>query len=339
MLLKEWVAQLPKVELHIHLEGAVPLDDLWTLYRSRHSHSDLTLGEFTEKFAYTDFGHFLEMWNWMNSFVTRIDDFSFMAESFANYLVDQRVVYAEAFFSPSDFRGTGLGADEIAVALRQGLDRVPGTRVALIADMVRGRSNEAMQTTLDQVTDVRDDAGVIGIGLGGNEGRFPASLHADIWAEAAKRGFQTTAHAGEAGGPGSVTDAIERLNVTRVGHGVQAVDDPAVLAYVAEHQIALEVCPWSNVRTKVVDSIADHPIRRLFDAGALVTLNSDDPAFFDTSLSAEYATLHEQFGFSESEILTVAKNAVTASWADERFKTQLHSMIDNYAATYGIGGL
>ena len=186
--------------------------------------------------------------------------------------------------------------------------------VALIADLVRDHGPEQAALTLDAITEVREDAGIVGIGIGGSEHAFPPEPFAPVYQRARARGFKTSAHAGEAAGPESIRGAVEALAVDRIGHGTRAHEDPAVVALLAERQIPLEVCPWSNVATGVVADIAAHPVRRYWDAGLRLTINSDDPHMFNTSLVDEFAALHRHFGFTADDVRQLLLNAVDAAW-------------------------
>jgi adenosine deaminase len=167
--------------------------------------------------------------------------------------------------------------------------------------------------TLGQVLEVRDQ-GVIGIGIGGSEHTHPPSPFAAVYEEARRHGLHTTAHAGEAAGPESMWNALNDLRVERLGHATRAGEDERLLATLVERQVGLEMCPLSNVRTGVVATIEDHPIRRFFDRGALVTVNTDDPKMFNNSLAEEYETLERVHGFTHDEIRTVILNGIRASW-------------------------
>jgi adenosine deaminase len=158
------------------------------------------------------------------------------------------------------------------------------------------------------------DQGVIGIGIGGSEQDHPPEPFAAVFETARQLAFHTTAHAGEAAGAGSIWAAIRSLHVERIGHGTRAHEDEALLNFLAEQQIALEMCPISNMRTGVVPEIARHPIRRYFDKGVLVTVNTDDPKMFGNSLAQEYEALQNDLGFSQDEIRQLIENAVRASW-------------------------
>lgn len=315
----DWFDRVPKVELHLHLEGAIPLPALWQLIEKYGGSKDVaTLEDLQARFQYSDFDHFIATWVWKNGFLREPEDFAFIAEAVARHLAAQNVRYVEAFYSPPDFTGPSLTVASITDAMRQGLDRVSGIEVALIADLVRDYGPARAVTTLDALCEVRD-RGVIGIGIGGTEHKYPPELFTGIYERARAAGFRTSAHAGEAAGPASVWGAIRALQVDRIGHATRAVEDSALVEYLADTKIPLEMCPISNVRTAVVPGLAEHPIRAFVDRGLLVTVNTDDPAMFQTSLADEYRQLVAVHSFSRHEIRDLISNAVTASWlADDR---------------------
>ncbi|MGA2587133.1 MAG: adenosine deaminase [Candidatus Aminicenantales bacterium] len=318
-----WLDRLPKVELHVHLEGAIPHEALWKLVQKYGGDPAVPdLEALKKKFEYRDFVQFIETWAWKNRFLREYEDFAFIAEAAARDFVRQNIRYAEAFFSPADFSSRGLRPQELAQAVRRGLARVPGTRVALVADLVRDHGPEQAAVTLAQVREVRDQ-GVIGIGIGGSEHEFPPEPFAGIYKEARRLGFRTSAHAGEAAGAESVWGAVRVLGAERIGHGTRAGEDEALIDDLAERRIPLEMCPLSNLRTGVIGALENHPIRRFFDRGVIVTVNTDDPAMFGNSLADEYLGLMEVFHFSRDEIRTLILQAVRASWLTETEKLTL----------------
>ena len=274
------------------------------------------------RFAYRDFSHFIETWYWKNRFLREYEDFTFIAEAVARDLAHQNIRYVEAFYSPPDFARHGLDTQRLTEAIRAGLARVPQIEVALVADLVRDYGPEKASVTLAEVNEVRA-SGVIGIGIGGSEQDVPAGLFEGVYEEAQTLGFRTTAHAGEASGAGDVWEAIRCLNVERIGHGTRAEEDESLLEYLAEHQIPLEMCPISNVRTAVVGSLKEHPIRRYFEQGIIVTVNTDDPKMFGNSLAEEFLLLERELGFSRDEIRTVILQGIHSSWLPEDRKQQL----------------
>jgi adenosine deaminase len=319
----DWFERVPKVELHLHLEGAIPLPALWALLEKYGGDDAVPSPAALEaRFRYRDFPHFLETWMWKNGFLRELDDFTLIAEAVARHLRDQNIRYVEAFYSPPDFTAPGLDVAGITAAVRAGLDRVSGIRIALVADVVRNYGAERAARTLDALAEVRDQ-GVIGVGIGGSEAQYPPELFASVYERARALGFHTSAHAGEGAGAASIWGAIRALRAERLGHGTRAAEDPALVDYLAEHRIPLEMCPISNVRTAVVADLAAHPIRRYVEQGLLVTVNTDDPAMFDTSLAHEYRELARVHGFTPAEIRALIDNAVEASWLAAGDKIEL----------------
>lgn len=309
----DWYALIPKVELHLHLEGAIPLAALWELVQKYGAPSVPDQDALERRFAYQDFAHFLEAWRWKNQFLRQYEDFALIAEAVALDLARQNIRYVEAFYSAPDFRHHGLETQRLTEAIRIGLDRVPGIEVALVADLVRDATPAGAAITLEEIREV-SECGVVGIGLGGAEHKHPPGPFHEVYERARQYGFRTTAHAGEAAGPESIWGAVRALKVDRIGHGTRAEEDPALLAYLAEHRIPLEMCPTSNVRTGVVGSLREHPLRRYYELGILVTVNTDDPKMFGSSLAEEYRLLEEELGFSRDDIRTLILQAIRASW-------------------------
>ena len=326
--LSSWFDRIPKVELHLHLEGAIPLPALWELVLKYGREPGLgTLADLRRRFVYQDFPHFIDTWVWKNRFLREYEDFTFIAESAARDLAEQNIRYAEAFFSPSDFARHGLQPQRIATAIRAGLNRAANIEVALILDVVRDSGPHAAAQTLSQVSEVLTEAGIIGIGIGGSEQNFPPEPFAGVYHQARSLGLHTTAHAGEAAGAASIWGALRGLEVERIGHGTRAGEDPLLLDYLREHRIPLEMCPLSNLRTGVVPSLDAHPIRRFYDLGLLVTVSSDDPKMFDNSLAEEYRLLVERLGFSFEDVRTLILNGVQASWLPEARKAALQQQL------------
>ncbi|MDH5371875.1 MAG: adenosine deaminase, partial [Acidimicrobiia bacterium] len=184
--------------------------------------------------------------------------------------------------------------------------------------------------TFEAISEVADEAGIIGIGIGGFEAENPPELFVDVFRRAREAGFHLTAHAGEADGPASVWGAINSLKVERIGHGVRSVEDPALVDYLVEHQLPLEVCPTSNLRTGVVSDWESHPARTLIEAGALVTVNTDDPAMFHSSLAGEFRVLEEIFGLDEKAIKRISLAPVEASFGSAESKQRLRDRITTW---------
>jgi adenosine deaminase len=316
--------RLPKVELHLHLEGAIPYDALWELVQ-KYSGDDASVSSkegLRRRFEYRDFAHFIETWVWKNQFLREYEDFTFIAEAVARDLVNQNIRYAEVFYSPPDFTRHGLETQRITEAIRRGLETVKGIKVALVVDLVRDFGPERAGVTLAEVNEVKQ-LGVVGVGIGGSEHEFPPEAFEGVFARARQLGFRTSAHAGEAAGPESLWGAIRCLNVDRIGHGTRAEEDERLVEYLVDHEIPLEMCPMSNVRTGVVESYEKHPVRRYFERGVALSINTDDPKMFGTSLAEEYALLVEKQGFTLAEIEELVLGSIEMSWMPEDEKRKM----------------
>jgi adenosine deaminase len=313
---------IPKIENHLHLEGAIPLDTLWQLMQKYGGDKSVSnMSKLEEKFKYRDFNHFLEIWLWKNIYIREYEDFTFISKAVLKDLVNQNIKYAEIFISPSEFRKT-LETQKIVEAISKSIKENTDIRVNLIVDVVRNLGPENAMKTLYEISEVKD-YGIIGIGLGGPEKEFPPELFADIYDKARKAGFKTTAHAGEAAGPESIWGAIRSLKVDRIGHGTRAIEDIKLLEYLAENKIPVELCPISNLKTRVIESIEDHPVKTFIDMGIPVSINTDDPKMFGNSLSEEYQTLKDKFNFSDVAISNIIIDSIRTTWLDENEKEAL----------------
>jgi adenosine deaminase len=318
-----WFEQLPKVELHVHLEGAIPHDALWALVQKYGGDPAVpNLEALSHKFEYRDFPHFIETWIWKNQFLREYEDFTFIAEAVARDLARQNIRYVEAFYSTPDFTQYGLQTQKLTEAIRAGLARVSNIEVALVADLVRDFGPDKAAITLAEVNEVKS-LGVVGIGIGGSEQYYPPEPFKKVYEEARRLGFHTSAHAGEVAGAESIWGAIRHLHVERIGHGTRAVEDERLLDYLAEEGIPLEMCPLSNVRTGVVNSIEEHPVRRYFEYGLMMSINTDDPQMFGNSLAEEYQLLVEKLGFEPDEIRFLILQGIQAAWLSPEKKQQL----------------
>ncbi|MFP6746134.1 MAG: adenosine deaminase, partial [Alphaproteobacteria bacterium] len=265
--METWLRAVPKVELHLHLEGAIPPPALWRLLEKYGGDPEVPdLAALRRRLTYKDFPDFIAAWIWKNRFIRSYDDFTFIAEAVARDLAAQNIGYAEVFFSPTRFLDQGLTPQGLAQAIRKGLDKVAETEVRLIADLVRDHGPEQARDTLAKISEVMD-CGIVGIGIGGSEHLFPPEPFAPIFAAARELGLRTSAHAGEAAGPESIRGAVDALAVDRIGHATAARQDPSVLALLAERQVPIELCPLSNVATGAIAAIKDHPVRLFWDAG------------------------------------------------------------------------
>jgi len=317
------------VELHLHLEGAIPPAALWALVQAYGDPDTPTLEAMTARFEYRDFAHFIETWQWMLPFIRTPADWTAVAAAVAASLAEQHIVYAEASISPTDFRRHGLPVAEIATAVRRGLDSVAGTRVNLLVDLVRDTGPARCARTLEEVIEVAAAAGIVGITIGGSEPAYPPAGYAAVYRRAAEAGLGRSAHAGEAAGPEYVWSALRDLGVDRVGHGIRSVEDPALVEHLVAEAVPLEVCPTSNVRTGVVSSWQQHPVIELIERGARVTINSDDPTYFGCSLAGDLRRVSE---LTELDVERHTRYAIEAAFADTDTKYRLASEVSAWWA-------
>ena len=318
---KSFFDSIPKIENHLHLEGAIPYATLWELMQKYDDKSVSNVNQLKERFIYRDFNHFIDTWIWKNGFIREYDDFTFLTEAVLTDLAGQNIKYAEIFISPSTFRKT-LETQRIIEAVNKGIKKNSRIMVNLIVDLVRNLGPENELKTLFEINEVKG-LGIIGIGIGGSEKKFPPELFRKVYEQARKFGFKTTAHAGEAAGSESIWSAIRTLRVDRLGHGTGAVEDPELLRYLAENQIPVELCLISNLRTRVIESIEDHPVKMFINMGIPVSINTDDPKMFGNSLSEEYQTLTDVFSFSEAEVFQMIINSIYTTWLDDMEKKLL----------------
>jgi adenosine deaminase len=320
---------LPKVQLHCHLEGTVRA----ATFRELAARHRVDLGERADPaqtYSFSTFREFLLLFAKVCETLREPNDYARIARDYVVDAAEQGVAYAELFVSPSvwTFFHAELDVRATVEAIRQALDETGarlGIEVALIADLTRNFGVEKAEASARQAVSLRD-LGVIGVGLGGDEANYPAEWYERAYAIARDGGLHGVVHAGEAAGPQSVRAAVERLGAERIGHGVRAIEDPAVVALLADRKIPLEICPTSNRLTGATPVEAIHPIGALDAAGCLVTLDADDPALFGTTLLDEYRLVERWLG--EEAILRFAANAIEASFASAPTKARLHARFE-----------
>ncbi len=325
------ITEIPKIELHLHLEGAIPLETLFNfIQRDGRESSIKTLDDLRKKLTYTNFAHFIDVWRWMNTFIKEEKDFEEIAYQVLGNLHKQNVRYVEAFYAPGDYGRQGLSVTGITECLIKGKKKAYrdfGIQSELIVDLVRDHGPEIGRQRLEELKPYLGK-GLIGIGLGGSEQSFPAPPYAIVYQEAKKRGFRLTAHAGEAAGADSIWAVIKKLEVERIGHGVRANEDPQLVSLLKERQIPLELCVISNVRTSVCADLESHPIKQYFQQGLMVTVNSDDPTMFNTSINQEYLALAQKLGFTIRDLKSLSMNGIRASFMSERNKELMKSQFE-----------
>lgn len=322
----EFVSALPKAELHVHLVGSASIPTVLELAR-RHPGQGVPTEEprLRDFYEFTDFAHFIEVYIKVNSLVRTKEDIVALLLGLARDQAANNVRYAEVTVTPTSHLRVGIEPDAITEALDEA-HRLAKERHnvefgwVFDIDGVLGRNGGPQ--TLNWVLDHRP-ANTVGLGLGGPEIGVPREWYRQQFATAADAGLRCLPHAGETTGPETVWAAINELNAERIGHGTSAVQDPRLVNYLAHNGIALEVCPTSNIRTRAVGAIEDHPLPRLVAAGVPVALGTDDPGMFHTDLNSEYMLCHEVFGYDKAQLAELASTAVRVSYAPDEVKTAL----------------
>ncbi len=331
--LHSFIAGLPKAELHVHHVGSASPRIVAEL-AARHPDSKVPTDPdaLADYFTFTDFAHFIEVYLSVVDLVRTPEDVRLLTYEVARDMARQNIRYAELTITP--YSSTRRGIDERAFMAaiedaRKAAEAELGVVLRWCFDIPGEAGLEAAEETARLAVELHPE-GLVSFGLGGPEIGVPRPQFKPYFDRARAAGLRSVPHAGETTGPETVWDALNELGAERIGHGTSSVKDPALLAHLAEHRIALEVCPTSNIATRAVERLEDHPIKRMVEAGVLVTINSDDPPMFGTDLNNEYAVAARLLDLDERGLAALAKNAVEASFLDETGKARLREEIDTY---------
>ena len=331
--LADFVAGLPKAELHVHHVGSASMPIVAEL-AARHPGTVPTDPESLRAFyEFRDFAHFIEVYLAVVALIRTPDDVRFLTYEVARELATtQSVRYAELTCTPYTSVLAGVPIEAYTEAIedaRVAAERDFGLVLRWIYDIPGESGVPAADATLGYALDHRPD-GLIGFGLGGPEIGVPRAQFAPHFEAARAAGLHSVPHAGETTGPETVWDALRLLGAERIGHGTSAVTDPALLQHLAQRGVPLEVCPSSNIATRAVATLAEHPLRAFVDAGVVVTINSDDPPMFGTSLNHEYEVAADLLGLDRHGLADLARAGVSASFAPDDVKARLRDEIDGY---------
>jgi adenosine deaminase/aminodeoxyfutalosine deaminase len=333
--IEAFIRRLPKAELHLHLEGTILPSTLVEL-SARHDARPLTLPEAEALYRFTDFTGFLEAFKAVTRLLIGPDDYELATWRMMEHLVEQGVVHAEVFISVGViylWRNHDPAAFEpIFIALeraRERGERELGLSIFWIFDAVRHFTVAEAERVFLKAAELKPaHPSIIGIGLGGDERSCGSAPFAALYAQAAKAGLRLTNHAGETTGPEAIREALA-IGSERIGHALSAVKDFYLMQDLKERAVPLELNLTSNLRTGVCTSFAAHPLRKYFDNGLLVTLNSDDPAFFGSDLANEYLLAHTEQGFTRKELRQLAANSIRASFLPAEAKAAWLTRIDS----------
>jgi len=322
-----FVRSLPKAELHLHLEGAI---EPATLLEIQHSHGlTNSLADVQKLYQYSDFASFLISFRDITEHLKAPADYELITYRLMQRLKTENILHAEVYISV----GVCLFRKQDFATIFEGLERGRaqgqrdfGVSLLWIFDAVRHFGSAEAQKVAELAVRYRNRS-VVGFGIGGDEKRAGPELFREVFGYCADNGLRLTAHAGETAGPDSIWGALN-LRAERIGHGLTAYQDPDLMQELAQRQIPVEVCVTSNIKTGVCPNLADHPVRRYFDEGVMVTINTDDPSMFETSLSKEYQLLQENFAFSDDHLRELARNSFEAAFLPAEKKLEFLNMFD-----------
>jgi aminodeoxyfutalosine deaminase len=334
--LTSFIARLPKAELHVHHVGSASPRIVAEL-AARHEGDTPVPADpaaLADYFAFRDFGHFIEVYLSVVDLIRDDEDVRTLTYEVARELGRQQVRYAELTVTPYSHVRRGIAAPAFCAAIEDARASAAadfGVELRWCFDIPGEAGLAAAEETLRIALDDQP-AGLVSFGLGGPEAGVPRPQFKPYFDKARAAGLHSVPHAGETTGPETIWDALRELGAERIGHGIAAARDPELMAYLAEHRVPLEVCPTSNVRTRAVPSIDEHPLPALVAAGVPVTINSDDPPMFGTTLEEEYAVAARLLGLDTDGVAGLARAAVHASFLPQSGKSQLLAEIDDYAA-------
>jgi adenosine deaminase len=336
--LTAFVAGLPKVELHVHHVGSASPRAVAAL-AARHEGSTPVPADpdlLADYFTFTDFGHFITVYLSVVDLIRDADDVRTLTYEVGRDLAAQNVRYAELTVTPYSSVVRGIAAADFCAAIedaRRAVETEHGVALRWCFDIPGEAGVDAADVTLAVALEQAPD-GLVSFGLGGPELGVPREAFASHFARARAAGLHSVPHAGESTGPDTIRAALDHLGAERIGHGIAAAQDPELMQRLVEQGVALEVCPTSNVRTRSVPSLAEHPLPTLVAAGVGVSINSDDPPMFSTTLNREYGIAADLLGLDRRGVAELARAAVGHSFADDARRTAIRAEIDAYVQAH-----
>ncbi|PKP20842.1 MAG: adenosine deaminase [Bacteroidetes bacterium HGW-Bacteroidetes-20] len=324
---------IPKVELHLHIEGTLEPELMFTLAQKNEVKIPYhSVDEVKNAYQFQNLQDFLDIYYAGANVLITEHDFFDLTWAYLQKAHSQHIVHVEIFFDPQTHTHRGIPFKNVVNGIHNALlkaEKELGITSHLIMCFLRHLSELDAIKTFQEALPFKNI--IMGVGLDSSENGNPPQKFEKVFQMAKKEGFKTVAHAGEEGPAAYVYDAIHLLNVDRIDHGNNALDDPTVVEEIVKNEMALTVCPLSNLKLKVVPDLTKHPIKKMLDLGIKATINSDDPAYFGGYLNENYFAIIENLQLSKKEILTLIKNGFSASFMEEKIKNQWIAKVDSFA--------
>lgn len=327
---KTFLAAVPKAELHLHLEAVISLAGVKKLYKNKYG-KEMTKEEQIDLFSYNDLNGFIQAFLKIQAMYSSVDDFRTVFDELSKYLVKNGITYTEVFFAPTAFLKLGFKYEDMVRVFDEKIEEIKakkGITIKLLMDVSRTFGCENAMKNYELLKSV-PSKNIIGIGLGGAESKGPAKDFAPLYEQAIKDGYKAVVHAGEDVGPESIWDSLNYLHAMRIGHGLTACQDEKLMDELKKTKTPIEICITSNTFTKkIVQKAKDHPVKMYFDRGIPVSINTDDPVFFKTTLLDELWICHKELGFTMDEVKELIKNSFTTSFLSDKEKKEYCNKVD-----------
>ena len=332
MTIENFISGIPKAELHVHIEGTFEPELMFNIaQRNNINIKYKSVDELRKAYDFNNLQEFLDIYYSGASVLIHEQDYYDMTWAYMEILHSQNVLHAEIFFDPQTHTDRGIQFSTVITGIHNALknaEKKYGMSTKLIMCFLRHLDEEQAFQTLKQSLEFKD--WIVAVGLDSSEVGHPPSKFQRVFKKAQNAGFLTVAHAGEEGPPEYIWEAINLLNVSRIDHGNRALEDNDLVQLLAQNQTPLTVCPLSNLKLKVVDTLKNHPLKKMMKSNLLVTLNSDDPAYFGGHLNDNYLKLAEGLKLTENNIYQLAKNSFTASFLSDYEKAKYIKLVDGY---------
>jgi len=335
--LKEFIEKMPKAELHIHIEGSLEPELMFEI--GRRNGIDLpfaTVEEVRAAYRFNNLQSFLDIYYQGANVLQTEQDFYDMTWAYLQRCRAQNIIHTEIFFDPQTHTDRGIGFEVVINGMSRALGDAReelGISSRLIMCFLRHLSSDAAMETLRQALPYKKH--IIGVGLDSSEAGYPPENFRSVFERALAEGFFTVAHAGEEGPPEYIRQAVELLHVSRIDHGVRCIEDSALVKRLVDRQIPLTVCPLSNVKLRVFDTMSGHNILTLLESGLKVTVNSDDPAYFGGYLNENYLALSRDLNMTREQSIRLSRNSFEASFTGEKEKQALLACLGSYVQKTG----